>query len=111
MDVSVQGMDQTMFLGGFYIDDSGVELTKEQIQTSYIQGGRNVTAIITPQVQSAVREHFACDNMIGAEIEDDGGAGTSGSHWEQRLFEGTFFHPHCRCSVVLRADVVISDVL
>ena len=81
-----------MFSGGFYIDSDGNTLPVDQIQTSYVQGGRNVTAIVTPQVQAVVREHFACDDLVGAELEDDGGVGTMGSHWEQRLFEGALLH-------------------
>ena len=29
-----------------------------------------------------------CDSLDGAELEDGGGAGTVGSHWENRLFDG-----------------------
>lgn len=43
---------------------------------------------MTPRVISAVREHLQCTSLTGAELEDDGGGGTAGSHWEQRLFEG-----------------------
>lgn len=42
-----------------------------------------------------MREHFQCNSLAGAELEDDGGDGTAGSHWEQRLFEGIqhLLHP------------------
>ena len=30
-------------------------------------------------------EHFQCPTMEGAEIENGGGGGTTGSHWEQRV--------------------------
>lgn len=53
-----------------------------------------VTSVVTPRVTSAVREHFQCNTLAGAELEDDGGDGTAGSHWEQRLFEGV--QPPCR---------------
>lgn len=43
--------------------------------------------IITPMVQSTVRSFFGCSSMEGAEVEDDLGTGSAGSHWEQRLFE------------------------
>lgn len=35
-----------------------------------------------------VRDIFGCDNLDGAHLEDEGGSGTAGSHWESRLFMG-----------------------
>ena len=54
-----------------------------------MQGGRNTTSVITPAVKAAAREQLGCATLVGAELEDDGGQGTLGSHWEQRLYEGT----------------------
>lgn len=45
------------------------------------------TIIKTPNVLQSVKEHFNCSRMLGAELEDDGGRGSRGSHWEQRIFE------------------------
>ena len=33
---------------------------------------------------AAARDHFDCQSLTGAEIEDEGGSGTAGSHWERR---------------------------
>jgi hypothetical protein len=102
-------MDKVMFAGRHYIDDAGNELPPERITTSYQQGGRNVTAVITPQVAASVKALLGCGDLIGAELEDDGGNGAMGSHWEQRLFEGgcrlpvvCHFAPHPRKSVAIR---------
>ena len=35
-------------------------------------------------VVSKAKAYFACDTLEGPELEDDGGAGTSSSHWEAR---------------------------
>ena len=43
------------------------------ISTSYIK-------------QEQARIHFNCSNIMGVEIENQGGAGTASSHWEQRIF-------------------------
>mmetsp|Transcript_58955 Transcript_58955/g.138645 ORF Transcript_58955/g.138645 Transcript_58955/m.138645 type:complete len:725 (+) Transcript_58955:210-2384(+) len=43
-------------------------------------------AIVTPAVQRAVRAHFDCPALEGAELEDAGGEGTQLSHWEKRIF-------------------------
>lgn len=46
----------------------------------------NVSFIQSPQVRAAARRHFDCPAMPGAALEDDLGRGSSGSHWEMRLF-------------------------
>ncbi|OQR70536.1 leishmanolysin peptidase-like [Tropilaelaps mercedesae] len=43
--------------------------------------------VVTPRVKQAVREHFGCPDLIGAELEDQGDDGTRLTHWEKRLFE------------------------
>ena len=45
------------------------------------------TLVSSPQVVTAVRNFFDCASMEGAEVEDDLGSGSAGSHWDQRLFE------------------------
>jgi hypothetical protein len=49
-----------------------------------------ITKMITPKVREVVQRHFGCATLDGAEIEDGGGAGTAGSHWEKRLFDADF---------------------
>lgn len=49
-------------------------------------GGASRNAIKTPRVVSFVRKHFDCATLQGAEIENAGGDGTAGSHWEKRVF-------------------------
>ncbi|KAK3248684.1 hypothetical protein CYMTET_41858 [Cymbomonas tetramitiformis] len=61
-----------------YIDDEG----------KILDGVSDGTNIITPQVLAAARRQLGCaeSSMKGAALENEGGAGTQGSHWEQRLF-------------------------
>ncbi len=42
---------------------------------------------MTPRVQEEVRKHYGCDQLSGAELEDQGEEGTALTHWEKRLFE------------------------
>ena len=44
------------------------------------------TVINSPRVLREVREYFACPTAVGAEVEDQGGAGTAASHFEKRVF-------------------------
>lgn len=43
--------------------------------------------IVTPRVREEVRRHFECDDLEGAELEDQGEDGTALTHWEKRVFE------------------------
>ncbi|KAL5558099.1 hypothetical protein UlMin_034310 [Ulmus minor] len=49
--------------------------------------GRSVTRVVLPRVVMHSRHHYAAfsENFTGLELEDGGGRGTSGSHWEKRL--------------------------
>lgn len=43
--------------------------------------------MVTPRVVQEVRRHFACPDLEGAELEDQGGDGTALTHWEKRIFQ------------------------
>ncbi|KAI6188010.1 hypothetical protein M3Y98_00307400 [Aphelenchoides besseyi] len=43
--------------------------------------------VTSKRVVEEVRRHFNCSSLLGAELEDQGGFGTSLVHWEKRLFE------------------------
>lgn len=49
--------------------------------------GRRVQKIITPTVVREARKHFGCSSLNGAELENEGGPGIAGSHWESRIFQ------------------------
>ncbi|XP_004499123.1 uncharacterized protein [Cicer arietinum] len=57
----------------------------EQVMDEKI--GRIVTRVVLPRVVMHSRHHYAAfsGNFTGLELEDGGGRGTSGSHWEKRL--------------------------
>lgn len=46
--------------------------------------------VSTRKVARAVQRHFGCPHLRGAQLEDGGGAGTSNSHWEMRLFRDEY---------------------
>jgi hypothetical protein len=58
--------------------------------STYTQAGKTVQKLTTPAVVQAVREHFGCASLDGAELEDQGGSGTAGSHLEKRVFHDEF---------------------
>jgi leishmanolysin len=40
---------------------------------------------VLPTVQREARIHFGCPTLDGLELEDGGGSGSAGSHWEKRI--------------------------
>ncbi|KAF7817552.1 Leishmanolysin-like peptidase [Senna tora] len=60
-------------------------LVTEQIMDEKL--GRMVTRVVLPRVVMHSRHHYGAfsENFTGLELEDGGGRGTSGSHWEKRL--------------------------
>ncbi|ETN75894.1 hypothetical protein NECAME_12068 [Necator americanus] len=47
----------------------------------------DVFMVVTPKVREEARKYFNCPDLEGAELEDQGGAGTAGVHWEKRVLE------------------------
>ena len=41
-------------------------------------------------VLKQAKRHFACDSIEGIELEDQGGSGSAGSHWEARIMLGDY---------------------
>ena len=52
--------------------------------------GINRTLITSPNVLKAAKKHFGCSDIEGIELENQGGSGTSGSHWESRVMLGDY---------------------
>ena len=46
--------------------------------------------MVTPKVVEAARKHFGCDSLVGVELEDQGGQGSVGAHWESRIMLGEY---------------------
>ncbi|KAL7607136.1 uncharacterized protein LOC111920667 [Lactuca sativa] len=60
------------------------QVTKQMVDEKL---GRMVTRVVLPRVVMHSRYHYGAfsENFTGLELEDGGGRGTSGSHWEKRL--------------------------
>lgn len=74
------------------------------ITTTKIINGVNRTFITTPKVKNIASQHFNCSDIIGVELENHGGSGSAGSHWEGRVMLGDYmistdYH-----------EIVISDI-
>ena len=64
----------------------------------------SINYISSPKVLEQARKHFGCDNLRGIVLENQGGVGSIGSHWESRYMLGDYMistdYP----------DVAISDI-
>lgn len=47
--------------------------------------GKSVKIVTTPEVVKTARDYFGCSSLEGLELEDQGGSGTAGSHWDERV--------------------------
>jgi hypothetical protein len=74
----------------YFIDSNGNPIPKEKVVTTSVINGESRSLIITPKVVQAARKYFGCDTMMGVELENQGGSGTKGSHWESRVMLGDF---------------------
>jgi hypothetical protein len=82
---------------------ANVSLPSEEIlQFRTVRGGVRVAEIVTPSVRQAVRNHFDCQELPGAELESGeslplsstvGEMSCLGDHWERRLFKSDLLNP------------------
>jgi hypothetical protein len=74
------------------------------VTTTKTVNGVTRTLIQTPKVLEVAAQHFGCSSIDGVEIENQGGVGSAGSHWEARIMLGDYMistdYP----------EIVISDI-
>ena len=46
------------------------------------------TYLNSPKLLEKAKIHFGCDTLKGLRLEDQGGSGTAGSHWDARYMQG-----------------------
>ena len=77
---------------------------KLNLMKNETRNGRNHSYITSPKVLEKARIHFNCKNIKGIQLEDQGGEGSIGAHWEARNMLGDYMistdYP----------EVVISDI-
>ena len=66
--------------------------------------GIEVTYINSPNVLDKAKQHFNCNSLIGIPLEDQGGIGSSGSHWEARYMLGDYMIS------TFYMDTILSDI-
>eukprot|EP00293_Proteomonas_sulcata_P017554 CAMPEP_0184290964 /NCGR_PEP_ID=MMETSP1049-20130417/3087_1 /TAXON_ID=77928 /ORGANISM="Proteomonas sulcata, Strain CCMP704" /LENGTH=549 /DNA_ID=CAMNT_0026598257 /DNA_START=1 /DNA_END=1650 /DNA_ORIENTATION=- len=66
------------------VQNGRTNIDKNTLQT-FTENGVQRQRIVTETIKSVSKTHYDCQEIEGAEIEDDGGDGTAGSHWEKRV--------------------------
>ncbi|KAI1724691.1 leishmanolysin domain-containing protein [Ditylenchus destructor] len=74
---------------GYYDADEStiVTIVRNDWWTAENKVPHPVHLMVTEKVKKEARNHFGCDELEGAELENQGGDGTALTHWEKRLFE------------------------
>ena len=67
-----------------------VNKTIDDVVKTKTVNGKDSKFMVLPKVIEAAKKHFNCPTLDGVEIEDQGGDGSAGSHWEQRIMDGEF---------------------
>ena len=60
--------------------------------------------IVSENVLAKAKEHFGCDSLVGVPMENQGGKGSAGSHWESRYMLGDYMIS------IDYPDMAISDI-
>jgi len=76
----------------------------KEMTTSKVINNEVVYYINTPKVVEKAKLHFGCDSIVGVPLENDGGQGTEGSHWEARFMLGDYMIG------IDYPEIVISDI-
>ena len=65
-----------------------IDITNPTIEETVNGATRKLLA--TPKVLEYARGHFGCPSLTGVELENQGGDGSAGSHWEARIMLGDY---------------------
>ena len=65
-----------------------INITNPTIEETVNGATRKLLA--TPKVLYYARGHFGCPSLTGVELENQGGDGSAGSHWEARIMLGDY---------------------
>ena len=85
----------TNLMADWVSDEQGTKRGQENISREYTNSqGVDVFRIITPKVAEKAQEIYGCNTLDGVDMENQGGSGTLGSHWEKRIISDDFMTGH-----------------
>jgi len=88
----IMGFNPALY--SYFIDPATLKRMPESQVIIKKSTGTFPVRIITPSVVSFAKQHFGCNTIDGVPLEDEGGSGSVGAHWEK---------------VVLGNEMMVSD--
>lgn len=76
-----------------YVDSSGRRRTLSEVVTQIRIGSETFNAIKLPEVINYARTYFNCPSIQGVPLENNGGDGSAGSHWEKTFMPQEYMNP------------------
>lgn len=72
-----------------YVDGNGNKLGLSRVVGQW----NNFQTIILPSVVNYAKSYFGCSSITGVPLEDNGGDGSAGSHWEKTFLPLEYMNP------------------
>lgn len=69
----------------YWKNSNGEAYGTDGVRKTLTVRGTEKTFLVTPSVLAMAQEAFDCYSIQGLELEDAGGSGTAGSHWDKRI--------------------------
>lgn len=88
----ILGFSDDLF--SFFVDPvTKRQLSINEVVAVYSIGSETFKTIILPQVRDYARSYFNCPTLAGLPLENGGGSGSSGSHWEKLFLPLEYMNP------------------
>ena len=85
-------------------DSSGNLYASDQVKKQVTVRGVEKSVLLTPNLLEKAKKAFNCSTIEGVELEDAGGSGTAGSHWDKRIMMNDYM------TAFIPSDGIFSDV-
>jgi leishmanolysin len=99
----VLGFSNSLF--HYFVKEDGNPYSTEELTLFTDIRGKPAVLLTTPTVKTLAQKAFGCSDLEGVELEDAGGVGTVGSHWEKRVMFNDFM-----IGDIGPTDIIYSDI-
>lgn len=72
------------FMYNHFLDEKGIPRGKDVLK-KVMKRGKETHILDLPRLTKLARDYFGCDSIEGVEMENQGGSGSLGSHFEHRM--------------------------
>ena len=98
----------TSFLFDYFTKSNGEFYLPEELYVEESRRGKNVTKLGLPSVVEKARTGFGCETLNGVELEEGGGPGSAGSHWEKRVMYNDFMTADADVYDIIYSDITLA---